>query len=57
MVSLQLGKRFQLGLPRVASILGPLFFLMYINDLTYGLLSTAPVVTIYKFLVFLVKEI
>ena len=57
MVSLQLGKRFQLGLPRVASILGPLFFLMYINDLTYGLLSTAPVVTIYKFFVFLVKEI
>ena len=35
MGSLHLGQRFQ------GSILGSLFFLMYINDLSYGLSSTA----------------
>ena len=42
MVSLYLGWRFQLGFFR-DHVLGPLFFLMYINKLSCGLSSTTKI--------------
>ena len=44
MVSLHYGLRFQLGFLR-GSISGPLFFLIYITDLSYELSSTTKIIT------------